>query len=319
MNKINASSPRVSIGIPVYNGENYLEEAIECLLAQTYLDYEIIISDNGSTDRTNEICLKYASDNPKIRYIHNETNLGAAPNYMKVLELSKGEYFKWAAHDDLIAPTFIEKSVEILDKMPDVILCFSNAKIIDENGMVIEVHDPGPDLDNLGPHQRFKEFMFSSYLNIQMSGLMRADIIRKTCGYGKYPASDEVFSGELSLYGKFFKLPERLFFVRMHKAQSTFGALVPNEHNIRINQRDRILWFNTGYQGKIILPTWLYYIGGLKAVLKSPINIWQKVYCVLILIRRMLIWSHIKSLVKDILLALWMSINRLVAFIRKSK
>ena len=307
------SGPKVSIGLPVYNGQNFLEEALISLLDQTYKDIEIIISDNQSTDRTNEICVDFVSRYPNIRYHRNETNMGAAFNYMKVLELSKGEYFKWAAHDDIISPTFIEKCVHVLDSEPDVILCYSKAKIIDEFGNVIVDHDPGPDLTNLGPHKRFKEFMFSTYLNIQLSGLLRADILRKTNGYGKYPASDEILSGELSLYGKFFELPDRIFYVRMHKGQSTFGALIPGENSIKFKQRDQISWFNPNYEGKIILPTWLYYFEGLKAVTRSPITPFQKMYCVFVLARRMLVWSHFKALGKDIYLAGKEIIFRLVA------
>jgi len=114
--------PRVSIGLPVYNGENYLEEAIDSILAQTYKDFELIISDNASTDRTPDICQAYANKDPRIRYYRNEKNIGAAVNFNRVFELSSSEYFKWAAHDDIIAPDYISECIEILDNDDSIVL-----------------------------------------------------------------------------------------------------------------------------------------------------------------------------------------------------
>ena len=101
------NEPRVSIGMPVYNGEKYLEEAIQSILAQTYSDFELVISDNASTDKTQEICLEYAARDSRVRYHRNEKNLGAAPNYNRTFELSTGQYFKWADYDDLLAEEFL--------------------------------------------------------------------------------------------------------------------------------------------------------------------------------------------------------------------
>src|SRR3982751_485615 len=101
-------TPKVSIGLPVYNGELHLALALDSILAQTYGDFEIVISDNGSTDGTESICRRYAAADPRIRYERNETNRGAAWNYNHVFELSRGEYFKWMAHDDLIEPNYLE-------------------------------------------------------------------------------------------------------------------------------------------------------------------------------------------------------------------
>ena len=109
------NKPRVSIGMPVFNGENYLAEALDSLLTQTFSDFELIISDNASTDKTEEICRAYAVRDQRIRYFRNQENLGASRNYNRVFELSSGEYFKWAAHDDLCAPEFLGRCVDVLD------------------------------------------------------------------------------------------------------------------------------------------------------------------------------------------------------------
>src|ERR1051326_2036095 len=107
--------PRVSIGLPVYNGQQFLEEAINSLLAQTYSDFELIISDNASTDATEQICRAHAAADPRIRYYRNDKNRGPVWNLNRVFELARGELFKWAAHDDVCAPTLVERCVEVLE------------------------------------------------------------------------------------------------------------------------------------------------------------------------------------------------------------
>ena len=111
----------VSIGLPVYNGENYLSAAIESIAAQTFQDFELIISDNDSTDRTPEICRHYMMQDKRIRYFRNKRNLGAAPNYNRTYELSQGQYFKWTAHDDIICPDFLAKCVVALEAEPEAV------------------------------------------------------------------------------------------------------------------------------------------------------------------------------------------------------
>ena len=103
---MNRRKSRVSIGMPVFNGEKYLRESIESILDQTYQNFELIISDNASTDRTQEICLEYARKDNRISYYRNDKNLGGPRNYNRVFELSSAEYFKWAAYDDVLAPEF---------------------------------------------------------------------------------------------------------------------------------------------------------------------------------------------------------------------
>jgi Glycosyltransferases involved in cell wall biogenesis len=156
---VSIQDPKVSIGLPVFNGEKYLREAIDSILAQTFTDFELIISDNASTDRTEEICKEYEAKDPRVRYYRNELNLGAAPNYNRLVELSRGEYFKWACHDDLCAPEFLEKCVEILEQNSPIILCYTRTLIIDENGKPI-LDDFGDDL-NLQmpkPHERYGRY-----------------------------------------------------------------------------------------------------------------------------------------------------------------
>ncbi len=143
------SLPYVSIGLPVYDGERFLAETLDSLLAQTFEDLELIISDNASTDRTQEICKDYLAKDRRIRYYRNDQNLGAARNYNRVFELSTGKYFKWAAHDDLCASALTERCVEVLDSEPSAVMCYARTIIIDEHGKHQKDFDDFLDLRSL--------------------------------------------------------------------------------------------------------------------------------------------------------------------------
>ena len=152
------NKPQLTIGLPVYNGQNYVRQAIESILVQTYRDFELIISDNASTDKTPEICREYLKD-PRVRYYRSKRNNGGAWNWNRVFELSSGVYFKWAAHDDTMSPEFVERCIRELEKDPTIILCHSKDAIIDENSKVIGAYDLGDIQDSEKPHERFRELL----------------------------------------------------------------------------------------------------------------------------------------------------------------
>src|SRR5580698_10572389 len=133
-----STAPRLTVGLPVYNGENYLAQSLEALLGQTYTDFELLISDNTSTDDTASICAHYQTADPRIRYIRQARNIGCAPNHNFVVGEARGEFFKWAAHDDLYAADLLERCVDALDKYPDVVLAHSFTALIDGSGTVTE-------------------------------------------------------------------------------------------------------------------------------------------------------------------------------------
>jgi glycosyltransferase involved in cell wall biosynthesis len=97
------AAPRLSIGLPVYDGENYLAESLDALLGQSYEDFELIISDNASTDGTADIRRRYQKQDLRIRHIRQPRNFGLAPNHNFVFEQARGELFKRAPHNDLHA------------------------------------------------------------------------------------------------------------------------------------------------------------------------------------------------------------------------
>src|SRR5512145_868606 len=122
-----ADRPRVSIGLPVYQGARFIRNALESILAQTHEDFELIISDNASTDGTEAIVRAYAERDRRVKYHRNARNVGAAQNFNRVFSLASGEYFQWVAHDDVLAPACIARCVEVLDRERDVVLCYGRA------------------------------------------------------------------------------------------------------------------------------------------------------------------------------------------------
>lgn len=123
-------SPCVSIGLPVYNGEPFIEQALDSLLAQTFKDFELIVSDNASTDKTEAICRDYAARDARIRYIRQPRNRGAVWNFNFVLQEAKGKYFMWAAADDLRDSNYVETLIACLEADPGCIGAFGECRFI---------------------------------------------------------------------------------------------------------------------------------------------------------------------------------------------
>lgn len=297
------------MGLPVYNGEKYIEQSLNSILAQSYTHFELIISDNASTDRTMEICRAYADKDLRIHYYRNEVNLGAAPNHNRVFNLLSGDYFKWVGYDDLIHADFLKKCVEILDNKPEVVLCMPKSVLINENSEFIEDFEYEFDGSHPEPYKRLQNLLLNLKTGNPVYGLMRSDVIRKTSLHGSFPSSDLVFLTELALYGQIYIIPERLFFRRYHREQSTKGVYAV--------ERDRITWFDTSLKGKILLPKWLILSGYLNAIKKSHLGVLERLFCYVQLVHWVTYPAHLRALGKDILLAIQKIINRLNLRLKK--
>jgi glycosyltransferase involved in cell wall biosynthesis len=225
--------PKVSVGIPVYNGEPFLAEALESILNQSFRDYEVIISDNASTDATKDICLHYMAKDRRIRYVRNARNMGAAWNFNQVFLLSRGTYFKWLAADDVCAPTFLEACIDILATHSQAVLAYPRAYGIDKQGCV--VHDyaqwmsygsPWP----ADPVERFRRVLTEFSRNggssapVYIFGLIRSEALRRTRLIGSYIGSDCNLIAELALLGPFVEVEDYLHFIRIHEGSSSFPA-----------------------------------------------------------------------------------------------
>ena len=262
--------PKVSIGLPVYNGERFIEAALVSMINQTFEDCEFIVSDNASTDRTEEICRDYASHDKRIRYVRNEVNRGAAFNYNQTFKLSSGEYFKWAACDDLCAPTYIEKCVSVLDQNPSVVLCFTWVRFIDESGAIIDDRGYSPRGQSLKAHERFIDLVAAMHIITEIFGLIRATCLKQTPLIAPYAASDRVLLGELALHGRFCEIPEYLFFHREHAESAS---------TVYVTLHAYTKWFDPSLSDKLIFPTWRIFGENLRSIYRSPLTLVEKIRC----------------------------------------
>ena len=289
------NQPLVSIGMPVYNGERFLENALNSILAQTFADFELIISDNGSTDKTEQICRSYAQGDRRIRYFRNEQNLGAGWNFDRVAELARGKYFKWACHDDLCALEFIQQCVEILEQDSNVVLAYPKTLIIDEHEQEIEKHEDRFHLQSSLPSQRFKTYHHLVRYGHQchpFHGLIRRDVLAKLLPLGSYPSSDLVLLGKLALYGKFYEVSSYLFWKRDHPETSV------RAHNAF---RDRLAWYDPAKKGKLHLTRWKWLREYIQAIHNAPLNWQERVKCYFQMLQ-WLVWNSV-WLIKDLLKA----------------
>lgn len=236
---------KITVGLPVYNGANYLAAAIESILAQSCPDFDLLISDNASTDGTEEICRAYARRDRRIRYIRQPRNIGAAANYNFVAEKSEHPYFKWAAHDDLLAPGFLATCLDILERDPAIVLASPASALIDESGMPLPYSsERGGIVDRMGvcwpvlpeqnsdlmaadPALRFRAVMLRMFMCVEIFGLMRHSALQRALPQGSFGGADKVLLARMSLLGRFWLGQETLFFRRCHAQQfsaQTSGA-----------------------------------------------------------------------------------------------
>ena len=245
-------TPRLSIGLPVYNGAQYLREQLRCLQSQTMGDFEIVISDNASTDDTERVCREHAAGDTRIRYFRNERNLGANPNFNSVFSLSRAPLFKWAPHDDLFEPTYLQTCIGLLDANSDAVLAHSDCLCIDDSGVpfpelptspgtcidprsgMISKLDPLGLADNDWSVRRFWDVLFRMQCCTSIFGVIRRDALARTGLMRNFYGTDKLLLAELALLGRFKQSPERLYLQRFH-----------NNMSWTLNKEERKTWSNS--------------------------------------------------------------------------
>lgn len=236
MNSKTQRSPKVSIGLPVYNGTKYLSRSIDSLLGQTFGDFELIIADNASTDGTEDICRQYAALDHRIRYHRNRENIGIANNFNHAFKLACGEYFKWHCSDDRCEPTLLERCIQILETQPSAVLAYAKTRFIDENDVELNIHDPGWHLPSPDPAERMRYVIDATHWINSFYGLLRSASLRKTRLFPVYPHGDHALLGELCLLGTFHEIPDSLFQRRVHEDNSTKHHLNPAFYKAQQNR-----------------------------------------------------------------------------------
>jgi glycosyltransferase involved in cell wall biosynthesis len=286
---------KVAIGIPVYNGSNFVGAAIESILAQTWGDFDLFISDNASTDATEEICRGYATHDGRIQYVRQARNLGAAGNYNILVSMTESPYFKWAAHDDVVAPGFLAACVEALDRDPAVVLAspasaligaggallpYSTERrgLIDEAGVcwpMLPEKNPGLAADD--PAARFEAVMINMVMCVEIFGLMRRSALLRTALQGPFGGADKVLLAQMSLLGRFWLGEETLFFRRCHAEQ--FSASVSGAY--------RAQWFS-GRRDTMFTQQFRLLLAYLRALHTTDLTIRQRRECLQAIARRAL-------------------------------
>jgi glycosyltransferase involved in cell wall biosynthesis len=244
-------------------------EAIESILVQTFADFELIISDNASTDATYDICERFARSDPRVKLSRHMVNVGANRNYRTVLAGATGEYFKWASSNDLCAPTFVEKCVTALDRDPGAVLACPRSSLFETTMAAAQPYDRDVELAAEEPARRFAALFTTMGLNNAVNGLIRRSALMRASALGNYLQADIVLMGELALLGKFLLVDERLFFRRMSSAAATkYKSAREVGAHIVPNAKRPLRW-----------QSWRYHLGLLQAarLTRFPSRDWLRV------------------------------------------
>lgn len=284
MSAVQQNTPRVTLGVPVFNGARFLANALDSLLAQTFTDFELIVADNASTDETERIARVYAERDARIRYVRHRRNLGAPANWNYLARVARGQYFKWASANDTCAAHMLAECVAVLDAEPSVVLCYGHTALVDEAGDVA-VYKLDIDVGEMRPSKRFAKVCTHMGMNNAQSGLIRRDTLLGTGLDRLYPGGDMVLMAELALLGHFRLLPAIHLHRRTGKGTIT-TQLTPDElarflqPDVRSPFRMRVARRHLDY---------------LTTVLSSPIAIREKVPAALGVLRRAT-WARSKIL-----------------------
>lgn len=255
------SKPRVSIGVPMYNGALTIAETMESLLSQSFTDFEIIVSDNASIDNGVEIVEALQQRDARIRLIRQPVNLGANGNFSAVVDAAEGEYFKWSTCSDLCSPGFLQACVDLLDQHPEVVLAAPRTQLFTSDSKDVIPYAQDIELRDPSPAARFQRLLETLKLNNAMNGLIRTQALR-----GRKPAIDHYLKADivmvscLALQGQFMIAPEALFLRRMDPGTST-SLMSP---------QDDIKHHYPAMTSRALFPTWRLYWGWWRAIQRTP-------------------------------------------------
>jgi len=286
------SPPKISIGMPAYNSERTIASAIDSLLAQSFKDFELIVSDNASSDSTLEIVQRFAAADPRIQLVRQAQNIGANANYTYVARCARGKYFKWASSSDWYDSTFLERCIEFLELNNDAVLAYPRTRVFQNIPSKYLEYDSDIDVCEENPEDRLMHVIRKIRLNNVMNGLIRTEYLRKTRYIERYPSADVVLVGNLALLGKLKLLPEPLYYRRMESETST--SLMSPEAIERHHYPNPTI--------RSLFPSWKLYIGWMRISLSATINMKQRKR-VMVIVTRMAYWNW-KDLINDIRMAL---------------
>jgi glycosyltransferase involved in cell wall biosynthesis len=269
--------PRLTIGLPVYNGDRYLEGAAHSIFGQTYDDFELLIADNPSIDRTEAICRDLCRRDSRVRYVRHAENIGTAANHNFTVHAARGRLFRWAADDDLIEPTAISKCVALLDESgADTVLAFPRTEVIDEDGDHVMYWAEQGAVDQDTPDERLRALVENPKGHLHCGflppfyGVIRTFALRSTRLLRHFHAADVVLIVELALRGKFAEVPETLYLRRQHPGQSGGWSTATD--------LERSVWQYPAFRGHP-MPRTRVMKGYVEAVFQAPLTSSERRRC----------------------------------------
>jgi glycosyltransferase involved in cell wall biosynthesis len=305
------TTPKVTIGVPVYNGQKYIRFTLDSLVKQTLHDIEIIVTDNCSTDSTPQIVAEYAARDPRVKYVRNEVNVGPARNYNKSLDLATAPYFKWNPADDVCAPDFLEKCVKALDEDPTVVVAYPRTSVIDTNGQVVANYAYEIDFDLPSPAARLSRMMTVNHKlhgAHELYGVMRTEALRNSGGFRCHVRGDSVLLARLAMLGRMRRIEEYLFFNRDHTDRSSkylSRKLVRKGSRLSkylgCGPLPSAEWWDPKLRGKIVFPEWRVLREYYRAIEETPMSLGEKLGCFRTLAR--FAGRHSGKMGRDLLIA----------------
>lgn len=284
--------PRLSLGLPVYNAARFLRECLDSILTQSFSDFELIVCDNASTDDTVAIVEAYMHQDCRISLHRASENRGAAANFNWTYALSRGEFFKWCAADDVLQPDFLGRCMDALVSSPDAVMAYSGAVDIDEcSDRVREIYDNRVVLRFAAddPHVRFQDLTCYDHSCVAVFGVVRRSAMVQTSLIGPYVGSDRTFLVELGLCGRLLRVGDDLLLHREHRGRSV--------NEIKQLQR-RAVWFDTKARGPVF-PYWRLLGEYFRAVRVSNLPVAEKMRCLFQLVR-WIKWGQWRKLLGDL-------------------
>lgn len=285
--------PYVSVCLPVYNGELYLRDAIASVLQQSFEDFELIISDNASIDRTAEICREFTGCDARVRFFRSDVNYGLAFNHNQAFKFARGRYAMWLGHDDVLAKEYLHRCLAVIEQDPELVLCFTNTNHIDDNGnLQRQVNIANPAASDR-PSKRFQNTLHQVPIDAMSYGLIRTDVLKQTSLHGGFAESDRVLLAELALRGRFGLVSDYLFTRRFHslKTSARYG-----------DTRERTLVFDPTKAGKIFFPELLKASAFFSAIYRASLPVREGYRCYKHLLGWL--WQHRGIVYKDVGVAL---------------
>ena len=256
-----ARVPVVSIGMPAYNSAATIRSALDSLLAQTFTDFELIVSDNASTDTTWQIVEEYMRRDARVRGLRQPNNIGANANYSAVFLAARGRYFKWASSNDWCAPEFLQRCVESLEADASIVMVAPRTRLFERDLQTFTEYNGDIVCMQADAVERFVHVATQLRLNNVVNGVVRSDALRRTRLVEHYPGADVVLVGHLALQGRIELLPEAHFYRRMDQATAT---RMMSEQAVHRHHYPVATW-------RSVLPAWRLAWGWTRVALAVPL------------------------------------------------